>query len=188
MAYPETDVIILCFSVVRPDSMENILNKWLPELNKFIPGVIIILVGTQCDLRDPSRLMTATTTTTTATNNDTSAAAIVDSKRRHISTQEGEELRKKIKAYKYMECSAITHLNINEIFNSCVEAYAKSNAQKKKRQGGGGGQSGNHQQPSCFHSLLVQLTSSIRRRFSFNRSHETTNISKSKKSKSIHES
>ncbi len=54
MAYPDTDVIILCFSVVRPDSMENIKIKWMPELNKYLPDAIIILVGTQVDLRDQS--------------------------------------------------------------------------------------------------------------------------------------
>lgn len=141
MAYPETDVIILCFSVVRPDSMENIATKWIPELNKFIPGVIIILVGTQCDLRETAKLNAS------------------DPKERHISTSEGEELRAKIKAFKYIECSAVTQFNINEIFNTCVEAYTRLSAHKKS-----------DSQPSCFHSLFTQLTSSIRRRFSFRRS------------------
>jgi GTPase SAR1 family protein len=34
MAYPNTDVFILCFSVVDPDSYSNILGKWIPELNR----------------------------------------------------------------------------------------------------------------------------------------------------------
>jgi GTPase SAR1 family protein len=34
MAYPNTDVFILCFSVVDPDSYSNILSKWIPELNR----------------------------------------------------------------------------------------------------------------------------------------------------------
>jgi GTPase SAR1 family protein len=34
MAYPNTNVFILCFSVVDPDSYSNILSKWIPELNR----------------------------------------------------------------------------------------------------------------------------------------------------------
>lgn len=151
MAYPETDVIILCFSVVRPDSMDNVVTKWLPELNKFIPGVIIVLVGTQCDLREPSK------TNELGVSGGGGSGATVDPKQRHISTREGEELRQKIKAYKYIECSAITQCNINEVFNTCVEAYARVTAQNNNRM----------RNASCFHSLLTQLASSIRRRFSF---------------------
>ena len=39
MAYPNTDVFILCFSVVDPDSYSNILSKWIPELNRRYPTV-----------------------------------------------------------------------------------------------------------------------------------------------------
>ena len=32
MAYTDTDVFIVCFSMVDRDSLENILNKWAPEV------------------------------------------------------------------------------------------------------------------------------------------------------------
>jgi GTPase SAR1 family protein len=32
MAYTDTDVFIVCFSMVDKDSLENILNKWAPEV------------------------------------------------------------------------------------------------------------------------------------------------------------
>jgi GTPase SAR1 family protein len=155
MAYPETDVIILCFSVVRPDSMENIVTKWLPELNKFIPDVLIVLVGTQCDLRDNNSTIANIKNVADVDGNNNNLNN-TNNKPRHISTREGEELRQKIKAYKYIECSAITQLNIKEIFDTCCEAYA--NSQKKKVQ------------PSCFQTLFRRLTSTIRRRLSFRRS------------------
>ena len=47
-----TDVILVCFSVVRPVSFANIRDKWLMEIKKFMPKTPILLVGTQCDLRD----------------------------------------------------------------------------------------------------------------------------------------
>lgn len=136
MAYPETDVIVLCFSVVRPDSMENIITKWIPELNRFLPDALIILVGTQCDLRDNNNLN--------------------GQKSRHISTREGEELRHRIKARKYIECSAYTQHNVKEVFDTCIQAYIDSaNVQITK---------------CCFESLLKQFRESISRRFNLGRS------------------
>lgn len=35
LSYPDTDVILMCFSVDSPDSLENIPEKWTPEV-KFI--------------------------------------------------------------------------------------------------------------------------------------------------------
>lgn len=133
MAYPDTDVILLCYSVVRPDSMENIKTKWMPELNKYLPDALIVLVGTQVDLRESS--MTSANT---------------DPRIRHITNSEGEELKQKIGAFRYIECSALRQLNIKEVFDSCIEAYAKSNPPI---------------QPSCFETLFKRFTKTIRSRF-----------------------
>ena len=165
MAYPDTDVIILCFSVVRPDSMENIKIKWMPELNKYLPDAIIILVGTQVDLRDQSL----------NNNNNNNINNIINTnnnnnnlQQRFISTREGEELKQKISAFKYIECSALTQLNIKEVFDSCIEAYAKSNPPIE---------------PSCFQTLFRRLTKTIRRQFNYNeRSSSTNSNSNSNKS------
>ena len=51
LCYPGTDVILLCFSVVRPTSLCNAREKWLPEIKKHMSKVPVILVGTQTDLR-----------------------------------------------------------------------------------------------------------------------------------------
>lgn len=123
MAYPETDVIVLCFSVVRPDSLENITAKWMPELNKLIPTAKIVLVGTQVDLRDNKSAVT----------NDPSRA-------RSISTKEAEELKHRIRAFKYVECSAVTQHNIADVFSTCVDAVVFG-----KRES------------SCFQSLLKRF-------------------------------
>lgn len=150
MAYPDTDVILLCYSVVRPDSMENIKTKWMPELNKYLPDALIVLVGTQVDLRE-----SALTTTST------------DPRSRHISTREGEDLKQKIGAFRYIECSALTQLNIKEVFDSCIEAYAKSNPPI---------------QPSCFETLFKRFTKTIRSRLNI-RLHSSSNSSSANSNK-----
>lgn len=57
LSYPDTDVILMCFSVDSPDSLENIPEKWTPEVKHFCPNVPIILVGNKKDLRnDPATI------------------------------------------------------------------------------------------------------------------------------------
>jgi len=51
LSYPDTDVILMCFSIDSPDSLENIPEKWTPEVRHFCPNVPIILVGNKKDLR-----------------------------------------------------------------------------------------------------------------------------------------
>ena len=45
LSYPDTDVILMCFSIDSPDSLEKIPEKWSPEVRHFCPNVPIILVG-----------------------------------------------------------------------------------------------------------------------------------------------
>ena len=33
LSYPDTDVILMCFSIDSPDSLENIPEKWTPEVS-----------------------------------------------------------------------------------------------------------------------------------------------------------
>merc|ERR1711923_338023 len=52
LSYPDTDVILMCFSIDSPDSLDNIPEKWTPEVKHFCPNVPIILVGNKKDLRN----------------------------------------------------------------------------------------------------------------------------------------
>ncbi|CAB1344421.1 unnamed protein product [Coregonus sp. 'balchen'] len=52
LSYPQTDVFLICFSLVSPASYENVRAKWYPEVRHHCPSTPIILVGTKLDLRD----------------------------------------------------------------------------------------------------------------------------------------
>ncbi len=52
LSYPQTDVFLICFSLVNPVSLENVRAKWHPEVRQNCPNVPIILVGTKRDLRE----------------------------------------------------------------------------------------------------------------------------------------
>jgi Rho family protein len=52
LSYADTHVIMICFSVERPESLENVEAKWIGEVEHFCPGVKVILVALKCDLRE----------------------------------------------------------------------------------------------------------------------------------------
>ena len=52
LAYRDTDVVLICFSVVEPVSYYNVRKNWVPEVLKYCHNVPIILVGTKVDLRE----------------------------------------------------------------------------------------------------------------------------------------
>ena len=50
-SYTNTDVFLVCFSVVEPTSLANVQTKWLVELKQYVKDPVCILVGTKTDLR-----------------------------------------------------------------------------------------------------------------------------------------
>ena len=51
LSYPNTDIVLIAYSVIDRTSLENIETKWIPEIKKFIPDVPFMLVGTKLDYR-----------------------------------------------------------------------------------------------------------------------------------------
>ena len=117
LSYANAQVFLICFSVVSSVSYDNVLAKWYPELMHFCPDVPYILVGTKLDLReDPATL-----------------EKLRASGQTPVTTAKGEELAKKIKAVKYLECSAKTEANLKNVFDDAVKSVLFT--KKKKKQG-----------------------------------------------------
>ncbi|KAL9538490.1 hypothetical protein MBANPS3_010898 [Mucor bainieri] len=55
LSYVGTHVILLCFAIDSPDSLDNVQEKWITELYTYIPNVPIILVGCKKDLREDEK-------------------------------------------------------------------------------------------------------------------------------------
>lgn len=47
LSYANTDVFLICFSVVNPASYHNVQEEWVPELKDCMPHVPYVLIGTQ---------------------------------------------------------------------------------------------------------------------------------------------
>lgn len=51
LSYPETDVVLICFSLDMPSSLASVTLKWIEEILLYCEGVPRILVGCKSDLR-----------------------------------------------------------------------------------------------------------------------------------------
>lgn len=113
-AFRGADVILLCFSTVRPSSLRNVTTVWYPEIRRFCPTTPIILAGTQADLRylynDDEYLKIEKG----LMYRDIHEADIV-------TPAMGHEMAKDIGAPFY-ESSVLTKFGVSDIFINCVRA------------------------------------------------------------------
>lgn len=120
LSYPNTDVFMICTSVISPISFQNVKTKWAPEINHYCPGVPYIIVGTKTDLRNESHV------TNTLQAQGTTP----------ITKEAGEQMAKDIKAICYVECSAMTQEGLKEVFDRVIKegllAKKKPKTKKKK--------------------------------------------------------
>ncbi len=62
MSYQQADVILLCYSVANPNSLNNLRHKWIAEVREFLPKVPVLVVATQTDHREMGPYRTTCTT------------------------------------------------------------------------------------------------------------------------------
>merc|ERR1712228_344655 len=116
LSYPQTDVFLIAFSIISPNSFENVKSKWWPEIQHHAPGVPLILVGTKSDLRnDQSMIQSLGSKGITMVTTD-SAGARAD----------------EIGSVKYLECSALTQEGLKNVFDEAIRA-----AMSRPKAGGG---------------------------------------------------
>ncbi|CAL1288308.1 unnamed protein product [Larinioides sclopetarius] len=59
LSYKDASVFLLCFTIGSPDSLDNTINKWFPEIRQHSQNIPIILCGCQSDLRNDAETMCA---------------------------------------------------------------------------------------------------------------------------------
>ncbi|KDE06314.1 GTP-binding protein rho2 [Microbotryum lychnidis-dioicae p1A1 Lamole] len=97
LSYASAHVILICYAVDSPDSLENVTTKWIEEVRAHLKDVPVLLVGLKKDLRDGNQ-----------------------SPARCISTQEGEETAREIGAKAFFETSALFNEGVDEVFESAT--------------------------------------------------------------------
>ncbi|XP_059725036.1 rho-related GTP-binding protein RhoN isoform X2 [Haemorhous mexicanus] len=51
LAYPDSDAVLICFDISRPETLDSVLKKWQGETQEFCPNAKIVLVGCKLDMR-----------------------------------------------------------------------------------------------------------------------------------------
>jgi len=116
LSYPDTNVLLICYSIDSPDSLENVPEKWVPEVRHFCPNVPFVLVGCKVDLRD----------------HESTIAELKKNGQHPVTEEEGAACAAKIGAYEYKTCSARTKENVREVFEIATRAGLTSKGAKKK--------------------------------------------------------
>jgi len=117
LSYPQTDVFVLCFSVISPTSFTNITNKWMPEIRHHCPDAPIILCGTKIDLREDRDYV----------------LQLQKQNLQPIKREQGQRLAKKIRAFKYVECSALTQKGLKQVFDDAVRGVLSPKTTKSSK-------------------------------------------------------
>ncbi|GAA5909151.1 hypothetical protein JCM8208_003390 [Rhodotorula glutinis] len=104
LSYPDTNLVMMCFSVDQPSSLENLEAKWIDEIRHYCPGVKIAVVALKCDLRADVVVQ------------DKLAKAMM----RPVEYEEGLAVAKRIGASRYFETSAKLHRGVQQAFEEAA--------------------------------------------------------------------
>jgi len=106
LSYPQTDVFLVCFSVISKSSFENVKTKWVPEIQHHAPNVPIVLVGTKSDLR----------------KDDSTIKQLNSRNQTMVTVENAHRMAKEIGAVSFLECSALTQEGLKQVFDDAIRA------------------------------------------------------------------
>ncbi|KAA1087812.1 hypothetical protein PGTUg99_009919 [Puccinia graminis f. sp. tritici] len=130
LSYPDSNVILICFAIDSPDSLDNVQEKWISEVLHFCQGLPIVLVGCKKDLRtDPKTIEELRRTS-----------------QKPVTPEEGMAVAQKIGSQRYLECSAKLGQGVREVFE-----HATRYALLAKKGGG------RRNRTKHFHSTAMDL-------------------------------
>ncbi|EKE37951.1 hypothetical protein ENUP19_0158G0030 [Entamoeba nuttalli] len=114
LSYPQTDIFLLCFSVVYHASYINVRDKWVREVRQHCPTAKLMVIGTKIDLRDDPK----------------EVKNLQDNGEVPYTKEDGDKLAQDLNAYCYMECSALKRVGLKQIFEQAVRYTLKDRNEK----------------------------------------------------------
>ncbi|KAG8804319.1 GTP-binding protein Rho1, partial [Serendipita sp. 399] len=110
IAYSGAHVVLICFCIAHPDSLDNVYEKWAQEVEFYCPNVPILVVGCQSDRRTEAQTLQS-----------------LSSWGQTPTTPEmGEAVARQIGAERYIDCSAKNDDGINMLFEQAARASMHS--------------------------------------------------------------
>ncbi|KAF2824483.1 P-loop containing nucleoside triphosphate hydrolase protein, partial [Ophiobolus disseminans] len=105
-AHKGVHMVLMCFDISEPDSLENVEDVWNPEANNHLWRIPKILVGCKKDLRNDVRRTMS------------------------VSPYKADKLAMRIGAIAYFETTAVGMTGLQELFNYIAEALVKRKSKK----------------------------------------------------------
>ena len=105
IAYANTDVFLVCFSLVERKGLESAYQKWIAEVKSIAKECPCILVGTKLDLREELE------------RNDPD-----DRLKDCVSSEEIKDAADEYGFQGYVECSTNENRNVNKVFHTSFKA------------------------------------------------------------------
>lgn len=96
--------------------MENLAEKWCPEVKHFCPNVPILVVGNKRDLRE----------------DDVAIHGLTKMRQEIVQPERCRMMAEKLNAYAYLECSAKTKEGVREVFETAARAALYTKRKGKK--------------------------------------------------------
>ena len=116
-------MVVLCFSVDSKDSLENVESKWVGEIQENCPGVKLVLVALKCDLRENNEEDEDAAAAAGGADPATATPPQQEpqkEKKPLIDYNQGLDVARRIKAMRYLECSAMRNRGVNEAFTEAA--------------------------------------------------------------------
>lgn len=97
LSYPNTDVFLLCFSLVDPKSLDVCQTVWLPEIRKYAgDNVPVLLIGTKEDLLESP------------------------AEKQRVTFDVARKTAREMGCVKFLPCSALTHRGLKQVFDEAL--------------------------------------------------------------------
>uniref|UniRef100_A0A9L0TD98 Rho family GTPase 2 n=1 Tax=Equus caballus TaxID=9796 RepID=A0A9L0TD98_HORSE len=107
LAYPDSDAVLICFDISRPETLDSVLKKWQGETQEFCPNAKVVLVGCKLDMR-----------TDLATLRELSKQRLIP-----VTHEQGTVLAKQVGAVSYVECSSrSSERSVRDVFHVATVA------------------------------------------------------------------
>uniref|UniRef100_I3KJN3 Cell division control protein 42 homolog n=1 Tax=Oreochromis niloticus TaxID=8128 RepID=I3KJN3_ORENI len=148
LSYPQTDVFLVCFSVVSPSSFENVKEKkhcWtLAIIDPFSsamgtsnedhpePSVVSKWVP-EITHHCPKTPFLLVGTQIDLRDDPSTVEKLAKNKQKPITPETAEKLARDLKAVKYVECSALTQRGLKNVFDEAILAALEPPETQRKR-------------------------------------------------------
>merc|ERR1719341_3077488 len=110
------DIFLACFSVMSPESFDNIDAKWPKEVRHHSQAPLM-LVGTKSDLRD----------------DEAELDKLKKNNRSPVAAATAQRYAKENGFTKYMECSAKNQKGLKDVFDEAIKIVLNKDKQPKKQ-------------------------------------------------------